>query len=192
MVWKHSIDLFNPVMSTIKIPLSKVKLVLLLLGCILFVIFGVLILQNPEQYELPRFGHHPGFVKGVGYLAAMLFGIIGAYVFLKLFDKKPGLMLDATGITDNSSGTSIGLIEWRDVTGIETTKFMSNKFVLVFTDQPNKYIGKARNRMAKSALSSNLKTFKTPLSISANSLKISHDELEKLLLVQWSKYKMNE
>lgn len=176
-------------METIEIPLSKLKLILLLLGCIFLATISVMVFQNPEQYELPRFKYFPGFIQGVGYVGAALSGIIGAYVLFKLFDRKPGLTIDSTGIHDNSSGTSIGLIEWKDVIDIKTTNVMSNKMLLLLIDDPDKYINKASNRMAKSALNSNFKAFKTPLSISANSLKISHAALEKLLLDQWNKYK---
>jgi len=164
----------------IKIPLSLVKLFLLLLGCVMIVAISILLILDPNKYILPRF-NSPTFVKMVGYVGAGLFGVIGTYVLFKLFDKKPGLMIDEYGITDNSSGTSIGLIEWLDIDDIKTTRIMSNKILVIYTNQPEKYIKKAKNNYTKRALSSNLRSFKSPLSLSANTLKINHTELEQLL-----------
>ena len=81
------------------------------------------------------------------------------------------------GITDNSNATSIGLIEWDDITNIGTVQISSMKILMLETD---KYIERAKNRISKRAMKANHKIYGSPLSIISNSLKIKHGDLEKL------------
>lgn len=173
----------------IEIPISKVKLVLLLLGMLLIIPMSYLMIVDPEKYSLAYRFNQPGLIRAIGILAFSMFGIIAVYLVFKLFDKKPGLIIDEQGIIDNSSGTSVGRIEWADITEIKTFNIMSNKSILLMTDQPEKYIDKAKNRIAKRAMISNHKMSKTPLSIPVVALKINHEDLKKLLMEHWGNYK---
>ncbi|MEO0338198.1 MAG: STM3941 family protein, partial [Bacteroidota bacterium] len=105
----------------------------------------------------------------------------------KMFDKKPGLIIDENGITDNTNGTSIGLIEWNDIAEIERLEIAFSKMLLIKTNKPEKYIQRAPNGIARQAMKANYKSYGTPLSIIANSLKINFNELEKLIEEEWKK-----
>ena len=67
-----------------------------------------------------RFLRNPMVIKGIGILAILFFGGTGIYGFNKIFDKKAGLIIDANGITDHSNASSVGLIEWNDISEIIT------------------------------------------------------------------------
>jgi len=173
----------------IEIPISKAKLVLLLPGLLFLIPMSYLMILNPEEYTLVNRFKQPGLIRAIGIPGLSLFGIIAVYLVVKLFDKKPGLIIDADGLIDNSSGTSVGRIEWADITEIKTSNIMSNKSILLMTDQPDKYIEKAKNRIAKRAMISNHKMSKSPLSIPVVALKINHDDLKQLLIKHWENYK---
>jgi hypothetical protein len=94
-------------MNQIEIPLSKSKLFLGIGGSILFVILGFFLITVIAGEQTP---FNPMLIKGVGILSVVFFTITGIYSVRKISDKKIGLTLDETGITDNSSGVSVGFI----------------------------------------------------------------------------------
>lgn len=173
-------------MQPINIPLSKKKIVLLILGSILFVVAGIwmFVFQADQQ---TRF--NPLFIKIVGIAAVVFFGATGLVGIQKLFDTQMGLIIDRNGITDNSSGVSVGFIDWADVRALRTSQVMSTKFILIEVAAPEKYIGKATNFKAK-LLRQNLNMYGTPLCIASNTLDFSFSNLESLLHKAFEDYKV--
>ena len=111
----------------------------------------------------------------------LFFGLGAVYMLRKLFDNSVGLTISEEGITDNSSAVSVGLIEWQDITGVETLEIASNKILLVHTNNPEKYMERAYNFFSRKAMQANYKMYGTPLSITANALQIKYKELEQLI-----------
>ena len=107
----------------------------------------------------------------------------------KLSDKKPGLIIDKNGITDNSNASSIGLIEWSDISEIKTSQVMSTKFIMIEVINPEKYIEKAKNGMKAKLMRANMKMYGTPLSITSNTLNYNFEELEKLIETEFRRNK---
>ena len=175
----------------IEIPLSKKKIYFAILGCLLFVIAGIWLFFNTSLYlEFPlRLFRNPMIIKGVGILSILFFGTIGILQIKKIFDKKAGLIIDSSGITDNSNATSVGLIEWNDISDIKTKKIMSTKFLLINITNPEKYIGKAKNGMKAKLMRSNMKMYGTPLSITSNTLKYDFGKLEQLIQTEFERNK---
>lgn len=93
------------------------------------------------------------------------------------------------GINDNSSGASVGLINWEDISGISTSEIASTKFILIETTNPDKYINRAKNGLAKRAMKANAKMYGTPISISSNTLKIKHNALFDIIERGYQKMK---
>ncbi|WP_420387163.1 STM3941 family protein [Roseivirga sp.] len=164
----------------IDIELSKSKMTLLLMGAISFVVLGILFILNPAQFENSRFDN-PVVIRTVGIASVLFFGLCLVFIVKKLFDGRIGLTIDKNGITDNSNATSVGLIAWTDITNIKTLQIASTKVLMLETDNPQKYIDRAKNSIAKGAMKTNYKLYGSPLSISASSLKIRHAELEELI-----------
>jgi hypothetical protein len=96
--------------SKIEVPLSKLKIGLLFTGAVIFVILGIQFAINPEDWLSSR-SKSPEFVRIMGMISIIFFGICGIFIGRKLFDRKIGLTIDENGITDNTNATSIGLIE---------------------------------------------------------------------------------
>ncbi len=168
----------------VEIPISKIKLVLFSILAMAFVIAGFFFVMQPENFESP-FSKNEQVIRLVGIASVVIFGGCFLWIVKRLFEDKIGLKIDENGITDHSSGVSIGFIDWNDIVGIETYKISSTKFVVLLTDKPDKYIAKASNRFVKKAMQSNHRMCGSPLTINANSLKISAQKLEELIIDKW-------
>ena len=173
----------------IEIPLSKNKLFLGIGGSILFVVLGVWLFLNADGFQeySMRLLRNPMVIKGAGILAILFFGATGIYGFRKLFDKKVGLIIDSNGITDNSNASSVGLIEWNDISEIKTQQVMSTKFLLINVTDPEKYIGKVKSGMKARLMRTNMKMYGTPLSITSNTLKYDFEKLEQLIQTEFER-----
>jgi hypothetical protein len=176
--------------NKIEIPLSKKKIVLLLLGSIAFVAGGIWIATNPEKFTPNIFRiTNPEIIRIGGIVGILFFSATGIYGIKKLFDKKVGLIIDSDGITDNSNISSIGLIKWNDIEQIRTKQVMSTKFLLIDIVNPKKYIGKAKNGMEAKLMKANMNMYETPFSITSNTLKYNFEELEKLIQTEFKRNK---
>jgi hypothetical protein len=166
-------------MDRIEIPLSKTKITVMLIGTLVFVTLGILFLVTPDTFISVIF-RNILVIRIVGVVAVIFFGAVGIYGLRKLFDKTVGLTIDEKGILDNSNASSVGLIDWNDIIEIKTEQVMSTKFLLIVTNDPDKYMDRV-NGFKRKLLQGNMKMYGTPLSINANTL--SHDfvELEKLI-----------
>ena len=176
--------------NKIEIPLSKKKIILLLLAAIAFVAGGIWIATNPERF-IPNIFRitNSEIIRIGGIVGILFFGAAGIYGIKKLFDKKVGLIIDSNGITDNSNASSIGLIEWNDISDIRTKQVMSTKFLLIDIVNPEKYIGKAKNGIQARLMKANMNMYETPLSITSNTLKYDFGELEKLIQTEYKRNK---
>lgn len=172
-------------MKRIEIPLSKTKILLLVGGSVLFVVaslFLIFVLAD-QQTKL-----NPMLIKVIGVVGMLFFGATGITAAKKLFDNKMGMIIDENGITDNSSGVSIGLIKWADITSIKTEQVSSTKFLLIKVSNPDFYLSQAKG-LKRKMMEANNKMYGTPVSMTSNGLKCTFDELEKLLQEHLNKYK---
>ncbi len=175
----------------IEILISKNKLFLGVGVSILFVILGVWMFINADNFQDHTFqwARNPIMVKLIGLISVFFFGAAGIYGLKKISDTKVGVTLDKSGIVDHTNGGSIGLIKWKDISKIRTEQVMSTKFLLIDVKNPENYIDKAENAMKAKLMRTNMKVYGTPLSITSNSLKCNFDELERVVRASLKKYK---
>jgi hypothetical protein len=167
-------------MTKVEILLSKTKILLLLLGSAAFVILGVMLIIAPHTFISHGF-KSALIISLAGITSVIFFGLALIYGFRKLFDKTMGLTIDGNGITDNTNASSVGLINWKDITEIKTARVMSTRFLLIYTTNPGIYLDKSKG-LKKKLMQNNMRTYGTPLSINSNTLKYDFDDLEKLLI----------
>jgi hypothetical protein len=177
---RATIPLLSNHMTKVEIPLSKVKILLLLIGSEAFVIGGILFIITPDTFISTIFRSRD-LIRLAGIAGVILFGAAGIYGARKLFDKSVGLIIDDNGITDNTNASSAGLIYWKDITEIKTKQVMSTKYLLIFVSNPDNYLGRVSGFKRK-LMTGSMKMYGTPLSITANTLKYNFKDLEKLIL----------
>ncbi|MBI1306441.1 MAG: hypothetical protein GC181_07495 [Bacteroidetes bacterium] len=168
----------NPDQITIEIQLSKGKILLTIIGSIAFVCGGI------WMWNLTSGAQDPGsiFYKIVGVVSVLFFGSTGIYGLLKLFDFKPGLVINKDGLLDNSSALSGQLIKWIDITGFEIGNVQKTRFLLIYVSNPDYYVNQA-SRYKQKWMNASQKMFGTPLSISSTALKCNFDELVEMIRI---------
>lgn len=172
----------------IEIPLSRKKMVLSLLGAIMFVVIGFWFIIYRDQIDTPILGD-PILISIIGVISILLFGLISILLFRKLFDKEAGLIINQQGIVDNSSGVSAGVILWSNIKEIKVTQVMSQKFIMIIIDNPQEYIDKVSNSLRRRNIEINYKSYGSPINISSNALKIGFDDLHQLLTDKMKEYR---
>lgn len=165
----------------IEIPISKTKLLLLLLGSLTFVALGLWFVIAPPTIN-NHFRGNPTKIAIVGYASIIFFGLC-AFAFIRKFSTKgPGLIIDDKGLSDNSSGVSGGQILWSDISNISVIEIHRQKIIMLQVNNPKDYINRQTSKFKKKMMEMNYNMYGSPLSITSNGLKISFDELHRLLL----------
>jgi len=175
--------------DVITFQLSKNKIILLLIGAIVFVFLGLLLFLNAERVSNGTFLRTPFQVKFWGVLSVVFFGLAAIYFIIKIFDNKQGLLLDNQGITDNSSAITIGFVDWKEVHYIEIINIMGQEMIAIHLKDENQYLLKVKNPIKKWLLKTNSQYFGGMMNISANALNASTDELYKSINKYFQKYK---
>ena len=173
-------------MTPIEIPLSKKKLFWILLGALAFMTAGLLFILNPEPFTRRLLGSTI-LVQVLGGVCLLLFALFGWVAVQKMRSSKMGLRIDENGIEDHSHANSVGLIPWEDITGFSMAEVYSTKIILVITKDPETYIERARNVLSKKSMAASYKMYGTPVSLVANSLKISSEELFSIVTTEFQK-----
>ena len=172
------------------IALSHTKLALTIAGSLLFVAAGAwfLFASNDGSLvtSLRRFVP-PLFVHALG-VAALFFGAAGvAWGIAKSRDKKPGLILNAEGMTDNSSAVAAGFIPWSEVTGVDTFQVSNQRMLVIRVTDPTKYIERG-GAVKRSLNRANANMCGSPIVISSNALRIPFDELRREVVAYAARY----
>lgn len=174
----------------IEIPLNKSKIVLMLVGSIALVGVGLWFVISPPTIRNSYWGD-PTKLAIVGYASIVFFGFL-AFIFLrKLPDQKPGLIIDETGLTDNSGGLSAGTIPWADIEDISVLEIHKNKMIMIYVKDPQEYINRQSNVIKRKLMHMNNNSYGTPISITTNGLKTSFDDLFGLLIRKFEETRSN-
>lgn len=172
------------------IALSRAKLALMIAGSLLFVAAGVWFLLASDDGSFiastSRFAP-PLFIHALG-AAAILFGTAGVVWGIgKSRDTKPGLVLNAEGLVDNSSAVAAGFIPWSEVTGVGTFQVSSQRMLVISVADPGKYIERG-GAVKRSLNRANANMCGSPIVISSNALRIPFDELRREVVAYSTRY----
>lgn len=172
----------------IEIPLSKKKMMLLLLCGLVLVLLGVLFMIYPNNFTSIII-RSTTVIFIVGLVCVLFFGFIVALLVPKFLDKSMGLIINDQGIIDNSSSVSPGLILWTDIKEIKVHKVASQKFLMLALKNPQDYINNETNCFKRKAMQKNYNRYGSPIHISSIGLKISSKDLQNLLLEKQKTFK---
>lgn len=179
--------------NNIEIPLSNIKLLKLLLFSFLFLIVGIWMIVTNPQIGNPVFNNTLLKMAAAG--LSVLLGLAGLFFFIKkLLDKKPGLIINESGIYDNTSVFKFGLIPWSDISQIydhevKVSASSTQRFITIGLTDPDKYISRETGSIKRKMMEANAKNFNSPVHISTNALKIDHKELVEIINTCFKKYK---
>jgi hypothetical protein len=173
-----------------RIELSRARLALMILGALLMAGLGgwmmVADAQSSLIVTLRRFAP-PEAVHLIGGAGVLFFGGCAVYAVRKLFDRKPGLILNAAGLVDNSSAVAAGFIPWSEISGVSMLVLGRQRMVSVHLVNPERYA--SRGNAVKRALNrANMGLCGTPIVISSTVLAIPFDELLRTLESFTSRY----
>jgi hypothetical protein len=176
--------------TLIEVPLSKSKLLFLLLLGIMFVAGGLFFIFDPSEFSKSNYRRTPESVSIIiGFACVIFFGAGIVICIVKLFDKKPGLRIDEFGVTINP-GTNSSIIKWSSIKTFEIQTISRTKLIGIKLKDPQAFINDIDNVFKRKLAAMSFNLSKTPVSISANSLKCSTDQLYAILtnrLSQWNK-----
>jgi hypothetical protein len=164
----------------IEIPLSKSKIVKMLIGALVFVAIGFWFVIAPPTIENSFWGS-PAKLTITGYASIIIFGLSAITLVRKLTDTKSGLIIDREGIIDHSGGMSAGQILWNDIINISVIEIHKQKMIMLEVKNPQEYIGRQSSLLKRKSMELNYKMYGTPISITANGLDIPFKELLDLL-----------
>lgn len=178
-------------MDTKIIELSKAKILLAIGGSIAFLAVSVyLATLNPVDPGDAWFWrqHSPYFVHGVGIAGAVLCGSLVIWLAIKMFDTKPGLVLDNDGFTDNCSAVSHGFVPWSDVTGLSVFKIKRTRVLVIKVADPERYLGRG-NVLRRALVRFGAQYYGSPIQIGSTDLTINFDELSSFFESYWRAWK---
>jgi len=174
----------------IEIPLNKKNLIVMLIGSIAFVCIGIWFVLQPELISNQLFSNKT-FTIIIGVVSILFFGLCAIYIIRKLPDDKPGLTIDNIGLIDNSSGFSVGKIQWSDIENISVITIHRQKLILLYVKNPQEYIKRESSGFRRKLLQSNYSIYGTPLSITSNALKIKFEDLLNVLNERYRTHNQN-
>lgn len=166
------------------IPLSKGKQFVGLCGAICFVALGAWMWTYADEQTRYR----PTYVIAVAGTCVVFFSIAAVCILMKIFDNRPGLILDPQEIVDNSSAVPAGRIAWSDIRGFSISDVHRQSLLAILVHDPDKYTVHGtfiRRHIARA----NLRMYGSPIQISSNSLKITFDDLVATITAHYEKRK---
>jgi hypothetical protein len=170
--------------ADVVIPLSKGKVALLLLGAVAFVAGSIWIWSIADGQTR----YNPFYMKAVAIAGVSFFGVCAIYGCFKVFDTRPGSVIDKQGIVDNSSAVAAGRILWDDVVALNVSEIAGQRFITIVVVEPERFV--QRGSFLSSMLNAaNTKMTGSPINISSSSLCMKLDELVEALTTAFEKYK---
>lgn len=100
----------------------------------------------------------------IGATGLLFFGFSLAALAARLFDRRPAIVLDVRGITDQASATSMGFVPWEEVAGVRLTESAGRKFIAVDLVDPMRVLKEAPiGPVGRLFARHNLRRYGTPL-----------------------------
>lgn len=94
-----------------------------------------------------------------GIICGLLFRLYGISIAKRLLIKKPSLIIDKEGFTDNTSAVSVGFLKWSEIKEFRVYDFMGQKFLGIEPIDTGQALGKLP--IVKKALLNANKAFET-------------------------------
>lgn len=163
-------------MERVAFPLNKPKLVLILLGALVFVAGGYSMFHASAETASQSFIKSPALVHLAGLACMVFFGLCMIAGLTKLLDASPALILDNEGLTNNSGILRGGLIPWSEITGFQVHQMKGQRILYVLLKNPNSYLS-TLTPLRRKLLKATLSIGPSPVAISSNLLSVNAEDL---------------
>lgn len=161
---------------------KKGKMILYGIGCLVFVaIGGILFLLG-----LTDNGNDRLKLLAIGGVVFVFFGLCMVYWVKTMVKRKPAIIINHEGITDQSTYIAAGLIRWGEIEDIDFIQFGGQTYLGIFTKDPDLIVNRSSsfkrmlNRMNKGLLPSQVNI---PVKILDCSVEVLIDRINK----EWEK-----
>lgn len=135
---------------------KKGKMILYGIGCLIFVAIGVILFL----IGLIDNGSDRLTFLLIGGVAFVFFGLCMVYWVKTMAKRKPAIIINQEGITDQSTYIAAGLIRWEEIEDIDFIQFGGQTYLGIFTKDPDLIVNRSSsikkmlNRMNKGILPS--------------------------------------
>jgi intracellular septation protein A len=156
------------------IPLNKRKLARFLRGSIINTLVGLWFFSR-------IWVNHSLFMilaSGLGIVMIIFYVPLTYFLIKKWKDKRAGITVDSTGITDNTYLFSAVHIPWSGIQDIRKTR---RTLLIIFIYNPVTYISAQSNFIKRKMLKMAFKHYGSPIIINSKELKGGFDELQSIL-----------
>lgn len=158
---------------------SSMKLILVLVGSVAMVCVAVLILVFARGATDAILGIR-GFIPFSAILAIAFFTLTGGLAGYTLVLRKPALVIDQNGLTDNASGVAAGFLAWPEIDRVERYAFAGHTFLGLYLKDVNTV--RARLTPMKSrAIKSNIGLGAAPINLPASLPGMTMRDLEMMV-----------
>lgn len=147
------------------------KLILLGFGSFLFVVLGVIFAFNQVELGISLFA-----VIIASYIGVPFFGLCFLYYVKRIIIRKPSLVVNKDGITDNSSLISIGLMKWSEIERIYLYDYMGQKFIGIIPYDYQSIISNI-HPMKKAVINMNKRMIEAPINIVQNTVSVPLEQI---------------
>ncbi|MFD0710818.1 STM3941 family protein [Paenibacillus sp. GCM10027626] len=157
------------------------KMVGLTIAALIFVVLGIIFVAVALTEQ-----ESAGALMAIGIISILFFGACLLYFMYRLINKKPSLVIDEEGLTDNSSYIGGGRLLWTDIKEIKLYMFMGQQFIGIELNDNQSYLDR-QSGLKKMLMGLNRSMVKAPVNIAQNSFAIPLDQLCSYMVSMWEK-----
>lgn len=171
-----------------RIMASRSRALAAVLGACVFVAAGFWLLSLDDATIRSLRGHdHPLVVRGFAVVAIVFFGACAVKAGASLFDRKPRLVLNESGLIDCSGGTAAGPVAWPEIVDMGLRYVRRQEMLVVTVRDPHKYAERG-SKLQRSLMKANQAMWGSPIVIAIGTLAIRSSRLQSLLQHYRRKY----
>lgn len=174
--------------ASVVIPMSKTRVAVYLAATLAGCIVALTVLLNAGLLS-PVLSVPDQWIRASAALVLIALAPRVAWLVKRLRDKRPGLILSDDGLTELTDGVSAGKVPWQDIEDAATVEVRNRKVILVHVRNPENYINRHPNKVKRQALKVKHCFYGTPVAINPSSLKITLEELHRLLTDRLDSYR---
>lgn len=163
-------------MTQVTIPLNKGRLFLFLLLSLAFVAGGFWLWRIADDYS--GFKHWKALIGAV--ICIPSFGVGALILGFKLFDGRPGLVLNEEGVHRLGLFHFQPVIRWKNITHCTITKVKRTSILLIHVDNVEEVLARL-SPIARWSQRMALAQYGTPHSVASSNLKIDIQQLMALI-----------